>query len=303
MLVPASLALVVEAFPAERRAHAIGLWGATAAVAAGVGPPIGGALVELGGWRWAFLVNLPFGLVAVWAARHQLVESRAPGRRTHARPASAPRCWSPAWRCSTSASSRAATGVGRSPRWSVSFVGAAVLLVLFVLSSRRHRSPLLDPALLRIRSFTLGSAATVVAGFGFYAYLLTNILWLQYVWGYDVLRGRSRPGAGRARRRASWPRGSARWPTLRLPRLRRARRARLGRRLPLVPPAGRARARLLGASGCRARCSAASASARRCRCSAAPRWPPSPGAATPPRPPWCRAPASSAACSGSPCSW
>ena len=26
------------------------------------------------------------------------------------------------------------------------------------------------------------------AGVGFYAYLLTNILWLQYVWGYDVLR-------------------------------------------------------------------------------------------------------------------
>ena len=82
MLVPASLALVIAAFPAERRAHAIGVWGATAAVAAGVGPPIGGALVELGGWRWAFLVNLPFGLVAVWAARHELVESRAPGRRT-----------------------------------------------------------------------------------------------------------------------------------------------------------------------------------------------------------------------------
>src|SRR3954471_22364868 len=81
LLVPASLALVVEAFPEERRAHAIGLWGATAAVAAGLGPPMGGALVELGGWRWAFLVNIPFGLAAVWAARSQLVESRAPGVR------------------------------------------------------------------------------------------------------------------------------------------------------------------------------------------------------------------------------
>ena len=66
------LALVIAAFPPERRAHAIGVWGASAAVAAGVGPPIGGALVELGNWRWAFLVNLPFGLVAVWAARHEL---------------------------------------------------------------------------------------------------------------------------------------------------------------------------------------------------------------------------------------
>ena len=68
------------------------------------------------------------------------------------------------------------------------FAATAVLLGLFVLSSRRHRSPLLDPALLRIPSFSRRLVATVVAGFGFYAYLLTNILWLQYVWGYDVLR-------------------------------------------------------------------------------------------------------------------
>ena len=51
LLVPASLALVVEAFPGERRSHAIGLWGASVAVAAGLGPPIGGAQIELGGWR------------------------------------------------------------------------------------------------------------------------------------------------------------------------------------------------------------------------------------------------------------
>jgi len=82
MLVPASLALVIAAFPAERRAHAIGVWGASAAVAAGVGPPVGGALVELGGWRWAFLVNVPFGVVALVAGHRQLVESRAPGRRS-----------------------------------------------------------------------------------------------------------------------------------------------------------------------------------------------------------------------------
>ena len=81
MLVPASLALVVEAFPSERRAHAIGLWGATAAVAAGLGPPMGGALVQLGGWRWAFLINLPFGVLAIVATRRTVVESRAPGRR------------------------------------------------------------------------------------------------------------------------------------------------------------------------------------------------------------------------------
>jgi NTE family protein len=186
LLVPASLALVVEAFPQERRAHAIGLWGATAAVAAGLGPPMGGALVELGGWRWAFLVNLPFGAAALWAARSQLVESRAPGVRTL-----------PDLR----GAALLAVGLGvlnlgivKGSDWgwnSASVLGAfaatAVLLALFVLSSRAHRSPLLDPALLRIPSFSIASAATTVAGMGFYAYLLTNILWLQYIWHYNVL--------------------------------------------------------------------------------------------------------------------
>jgi len=82
MLVPASLALVVAAFPAERRTHAVGLWGASAALASGLGPPIGGLLVQVGDWRWAFMVNLPFGIAAWILARRSLVESRAPGRRT-----------------------------------------------------------------------------------------------------------------------------------------------------------------------------------------------------------------------------
>ena len=115
---------------------------------------------------------------------------REPGARAAAScPTSSARpCSSSAWPCSTSASSRAATGGGPAPTVIGSFVGAAVALVLFVLSSRRHRAPMLDPTLLRLRSFDLGSVATVVAGFGFYAYLLTNVLWLQYVWGYDVLK-------------------------------------------------------------------------------------------------------------------
>ena len=57
------------------------MWGASAALAAGLGPPIGGALIELSGWRLAFLANLPLGVVAVVAAMRLLDESRSPGRR------------------------------------------------------------------------------------------------------------------------------------------------------------------------------------------------------------------------------
>src|SRR5690606_3213321 len=73
------------------------------------------------------------------------------------------------------------------PQTLASFLAAVVFTVLFVLSSRRHRAPMLDPHLLRLGSFKVGSAATIVAGLGFYAYLLTNVLWLQYVWQYSVI--------------------------------------------------------------------------------------------------------------------
>jgi len=186
ILVPASLALVVQAFPVARRSHAVGLWGASAALASGLGPPIGGALVEAGGWRWAFLVNIPFGIAALWAGRHLLVESRAPGRRR-----------TPDLRGATLSAlmlGLLTLGLVKGQDWGWTslavigcFAGSALMLVAFVLSSRAARTPLIDPALLRIRSFVVGNIATIVAGAGFYAYLLCNILWLQYVWGYTVL--------------------------------------------------------------------------------------------------------------------
>jgi EmrB/QacA subfamily drug resistance transporter len=187
MLVPASLALVVAAFPAERRTHAVGLWGASAALASGLGPPIGGLLVEWGDWRWAFLVNLPFGVVAWVVARRSLVESRAPGRRTLPDLGGAA-LFAVALGLLTLAIVQGESWGWTSPAVLASFAAAGLLLVAFVLSSRRHRSPLLDPELLRVRAFTVGNLATVAAGLGFYAYLLTNVLWLSYVWGYSVLR-------------------------------------------------------------------------------------------------------------------
>lgn len=93
LLVPASLALVVEGFEVARRAHGVGLWGAAAAIASGLGPPIGGAIVQVSDWRWAFLVNVPLGVVAVVVARRELVESRSPGRG--ACPTCVGRCCSP----------------------------------------------------------------------------------------------------------------------------------------------------------------------------------------------------------------
>jgi NTE family protein len=185
LLIPASLALVVEGFDLSRRAHGVGLWGAAAAIASGLGPPAGGALVAAYNWRLAFLVNLPLGIIAVWAARSQLVESRSPGVKRM-----------PDLRGALllgAALGLVTTGVIKGPDWGWgdvrtmgAFAVSALALVGFVLSSRSHRSPLIDPALLQVRSFSVGNVLTILAGTGFYAYLLTHILYLNGVWGYSL---------------------------------------------------------------------------------------------------------------------
>ncbi|MCV7077369.1 MFS transporter [Mycobacterium szulgai] len=187
ILVPASLGLVVESLDVAHRARGVGVWGATAAIAAGLGPPIGGALVQALSWRWVFLVNLPLGIVAVLAARRVLIESRAAGRRRV-----------PDLRGAVllaMALGFMTFGLIKGPDWGWvsaavigSLVAAAVAMAGFVISSRKHPTPLIEPAFLRIRSFVVGNTLTLIATAGFYAYLLTHVLFLNYVWGYNLLR-------------------------------------------------------------------------------------------------------------------
>jgi EmrB/QacA subfamily drug resistance transporter len=60
-----SLAIVSTVFPAGERARALGIWAGVSALALGLGPLLGGALVEAVSWRWLFWVNLPFCLLGV----------------------------------------------------------------------------------------------------------------------------------------------------------------------------------------------------------------------------------------------
>src|SRR5688500_11211357 len=78
ILVPTSLALLLPEFAPEKRATAVAIWGATGAVAAALGPSLGGVLVEEAGWRWVFFLNVPIGLLALVPARRLLRETRDP---------------------------------------------------------------------------------------------------------------------------------------------------------------------------------------------------------------------------------
>ena len=64
LLLPASLSIVLAAFPQSRRAVTVSLWGAVGGFAAAVGPSLGSFIVQTVGWPWAFFINLPIGAMS-----------------------------------------------------------------------------------------------------------------------------------------------------------------------------------------------------------------------------------------------
>lgn len=76
LLVPESLALISANFAKERRGQAIGTWSGFTAIAAGIGPVLGGRLVEHFSWRWIFFINVPIAAVAFLIAWQHVPESR-----------------------------------------------------------------------------------------------------------------------------------------------------------------------------------------------------------------------------------
>jgi DHA2 family methylenomycin A resistance protein-like MFS transporter len=82
ILAPLSLAILVDAYPPERRTAAIGIWASVAGLGFGAGPIVGGLLIELFGWPAIFWVNVPIGVVGFALAAVSVRESRDPGARS-----------------------------------------------------------------------------------------------------------------------------------------------------------------------------------------------------------------------------
>ena len=64
-LIPLSLAIILDTFPADQHAKAMAYWGIGSVCGAVIGPTIGGYLTEYLSWRYIFYINIPFGLVAL----------------------------------------------------------------------------------------------------------------------------------------------------------------------------------------------------------------------------------------------
>ena len=76
-----SLALLAQTFHGRDRGFAFGIWGATTGVATALGPVLGGVLTTELSWRWIFLVNLPFGALAIFITLTRVQEFRPPRAR------------------------------------------------------------------------------------------------------------------------------------------------------------------------------------------------------------------------------
>jgi EmrB/QacA subfamily drug resistance transporter len=184
-LVPTSLALLLPEFEPERRAAAISIWAAVGGIAAAAGPPLGGLLVE-GSWRLVFLVNLPVGVAAgVWAAR-LLVESREEASSR------LPDLLGTAVLIASIAT--LALALVQAPDWgwdSARTIGALCAAtagtLLFVARSATHASPVIDLAMVRVRSFAFATLSMFLFGAAFAAMLLQAVLFLTGAWHDSVL--------------------------------------------------------------------------------------------------------------------
>jgi NTE family protein len=186
-LVPASVALLIAAYPPERRTQVVAQWGGIGALAVATGPSLGAAIVSAGGWRWAFFVNVPVGAAILLLGRRVLTESaveRGTGRPDYLGVV----LLSGSLAAVVLAISEGTSWGWSDPRIVGAFVAAVLLGTAFVPRSLRHPEPVVDLTLFRARSFVAANAATLVYAAGFFPMLLGNILFLTGVWDYSIMR-------------------------------------------------------------------------------------------------------------------
>nr|WP_323374037.1 MFS transporter [Plantactinospora alkalitolerans] len=189
---PQVIGLIQQLYRGSDRGRPFGLLGATIGISTGVGPLLGGTLIQLGGqhdgWRWVFFVNIPVGILTMFFA----------------------------WRVLPTRSSRPAARRGLDPvgvlllglgvvllllplvqrqqwqgwlKWLLIPAGLLVLLgfVGWELRYRRHREPLFDLALFRLRSYSLGTLIGLLYFAGFVAIFFLFTLFLQSGLRYTAL--------------------------------------------------------------------------------------------------------------------
>ena len=185
LLTPASLSIVLDAFPQSKRAVAVSLWGAVGGLAAAIGPSVGSFVVDSVGWPWAFYLNLPLGALSLWRGAALLKEAKRPDSK---RPIDGV------------GMALLIVGVGavalsivqsQSPHWSrseltVAAVTGAIALIGFVVWARVAKAPLVDLRLFENRTYTFVNLATLAFGTAFSMMFFAFFFYMTEVWHYTL---------------------------------------------------------------------------------------------------------------------
>jgi len=183
---PAALSMLTTSFHGPARTRVLGYYGATASVGFVLGLVLGGVLVQTGGWRAVFFVNVPICLLCVVLARRVLPAGRVAIPRPHLDVIGA---------CLVTAGMAAlvyAPTAGVDNGWTsapffAALAFAAVLLPTFLRHERRSPQPLVPLAIFRSRTLAAGNTVTLLLGAWNAGEVLLVSLYLQQVLGYSAL--------------------------------------------------------------------------------------------------------------------
>ena len=195
MLQANSVAIITAAVPRRTLGRAIGVQGTAQAVGLSVGPSVGGLLIDALGWQWVFFIAVPVGLLGTLAAWLVLP---CTSREAVAEAASEPERFDwvgagllgPAVVFMLLALSFGNSWGWTSPRLIGTAVAALACLATFGMAEARSVSPLVDPALLRVRTFSLG----LLAGMLSYAVLFGSLFLMPFF--LERILGQSAAQAG-----------------------------------------------------------------------------------------------------------
>lgn len=186
ILVPASLSVVIAAFPREMLPKVVAIWGAVGAFSAALGPSLGALIVDGIGWRWVFFLNIPIGVVTLVAGLRLLAERRDLN-------VALPTPFGVVLLAAAAASTLYAVVESDTYGWTSSrtlavLLGGIVLLGAFVAHQRRTTSPTLDLTLFRLGNFRWGNVAMLCYSAGFSSMFFGLILFLVNVWDWSIIR-------------------------------------------------------------------------------------------------------------------
>ncbi len=161
LLVPGSLALISAVYPPDKRGAAIGTWSAFSGITAAVGPVLGGFLVDHYSWTWAFLLNVPVGVLLLAICMTKVPESYGSSRHDPVDIGGAALATVGLAGVVFALIEAPARGWGSIPVLVSAAVGC-IALIGFVRSEARGRTPMLPLALFGERNFAGANLLTLM---------------------------------------------------------------------------------------------------------------------------------------------